>query len=142
VRGHEELARLLMEDSEAAAYALRRLNLQDERAGPLVERVDRQTTAIARTLEELLDASRIAFGKISVQLEPFDLRAFLRDVLNEQEPPARQAGLQLISEITEDSCYVNADRMRHDKSSIIYRRMQSSSLLPAAAWSWRWPHST
>jgi signal transduction histidine kinase len=95
-----------------SAYALRRLNLQDERAGPLVERVDRQTTAIARMLEDLLDASRIAFGKISVQLEPFDLRAFVRDALDEQEPHARQAGLQLISKITEDSCYVNADRMR------------------------------
>jgi signal transduction histidine kinase len=95
-----------------STYALRRLNLQDERAGPLVERVDRQTTAIARMLEDLLDASRIAFGKISVQFESLDLRAFLRDVLDEQEPHARQAGLQLIARITEDTCYVNADRMR------------------------------
>ncbi|HMH87648.1 MAG TPA: hybrid sensor histidine kinase/response regulator [Steroidobacteraceae bacterium] len=95
-----------------SAYALRRLDLQDERAGPLVERVDRQTTAIARMLEDLLDASRIAFGKISVQLEPFDLRAFLKDAIDEQEPHARQAGLQLISKLTEDTCYVNADRMR------------------------------
>jgi signal transduction histidine kinase len=171
MRDHEELARLLMEDSEAdrsemsertfaelaslrelnerqelqkakqaleekdrqknqfiavlahelrnplsairtSAYALRRLNLQDERAGPLVERVERQTTAIARMLEDLLDASRMAFGKVSVHVESLDLRAFLRDVLDEQEPHARQAGLQLISQITEDACYVNADRMR------------------------------
>jgi signal transduction histidine kinase len=95
-----------------SAYALRRLNLQDERAGLLVERVDRQTTAIARMLEDLLDASRIAFGKVSVHLEPFDLRAFLSDVLDEQEPHARQAGLQFVSKITEDTCYVNADRIR------------------------------
>ncbi|HSZ08705.1 MAG TPA: hybrid sensor histidine kinase/response regulator [Steroidobacteraceae bacterium] len=171
MRGHEELAQLLMDDSEAdrcemsvrtfaeleslrelnerqelrkakqaleekdrhkdqfiavlahelrnplsairtSAYALRRLNLQDERAAPLVERVDRQTTAIARMLEDLLDASRIAFGKISVHLEPFDLRAFLKDVIDEQEPHARQAGLQFFSKITEDTCYVNADRIR------------------------------
>jgi signal transduction histidine kinase/CheY-like chemotaxis protein len=95
-----------------SAYALRHLNLQDERAGPLVERVDRQTTAIARMLEDLLDASRIAFGKVSVQFESLDLRAFLSDALDEQGPHARQAGLQLMSKITEDSCYVNADRMR------------------------------
>jgi signal transduction histidine kinase len=171
LRGHEELAQLLMEDSEAdrsemsertfaelaslrelnerqelrkaklaleekdrqkdqfiavlahelrnplgairtSAYALRRLNLQDDRAGPLVERVDRQTTAIARMLEDLLDASRIAFGKVSVRFESLDLRAFLREALDEQEPPARQAGLQLTARITEDTCYVNADRMR------------------------------
>jgi signal transduction histidine kinase len=171
MRGHEELAQLLMEDSEAdrsemsertfaelaslrelnereelreakqaleekdrqkdqfiavlahelrnplsairtSSYALGRLNLQDERAGPLVERIDRQTTAIARMLEDLLDASRIAFGKISVQFESLDLRAFLRDALDEQEPRARQAGLQLIAQIAENTCYVNADRMR------------------------------
>ena len=171
LRGHEELARLLMEDSEAdrsemsertfaelaslrelnerqelqrakqaleekdrqkdqfiavlahelrnplsairmSSYALRRLNLQDERAGPLVDRVDRQTTAIARMLEDLLDASRIAFGKVSVQFESLDLRECLRDALDEQEPRARQAGLQLTAQFTEDSCYVNADRMR------------------------------
>jgi signal transduction histidine kinase len=41
-----------------------------------------------------------------------DLRAFLREALDEQEPPARQAGLQLTARITEDTCYVNADRMR------------------------------
>ena len=78
----------------------------------LDQQIDRQTTAIARMLEDLLDASRIAFGKVSVQLEPFDFRAFLKDVLDEQEPHARQAGLQLISNITEHTCYVNADRMR------------------------------
>jgi len=96
----------------AAAYALRRLNLQDNRAGPLVERVDRQTTAIARMLEDLLDASRIAFGKVSVQLEPFDLRSLLTDALDEQQPYARQAGLQLSAQITEGTCIVNGDRVR------------------------------
>ena len=95
-----------------AAYALRRLDLQDNRAGPLVERVDRQTTAMARMLEDLLDASRIAFGKVSVQLEPFDLRGLLTDALDEQESHARQAGLQLIAQITEDTCIVNGDRVR------------------------------
>jgi len=95
-----------------SAYALRRLNLQDDRAGPLVERVDRQTTAIARMLEDLLDASRIAFGKVSVRFESLDLRAFLREALDEHEPQGRQAGLQLTAQITEDTCYVNADRMR------------------------------
>jgi signal transduction histidine kinase len=171
MRGHEELAQLLMEDSEAdrsemsertfaelaslrelnerqelrkaklaleekdrqkdqfiavlahelrnplgairtCAYALRRLNLQDDRAGPLVERVDRQTTAIARMLEDLLDASRIAFGKVSVRFESLDLRAFLREALDEHEPQARQAGLQLTAQIAGAACYVNADRMR------------------------------
>jgi signal transduction histidine kinase len=54
-----------------AAYSLRLLKLADERAAPMVERIARQSTTIARMLDDLLDASRIAFGKVSVQLEPF-----------------------------------------------------------------------
>jgi signal transduction histidine kinase len=93
-----------------AAYALRRLDLQDHRAEPLVERIDRQTTAIARMLDDLLDASRIAFGKVSVQLETFDLRTLLTDALGEQEPHAR--GLQLTAQLPDDPCVVSGDRMR------------------------------
>ena len=63
-------------------------------------------------LEDLLDASRIAFGKISVQLEPFDLRPLLMESLDEQAPHARQAGLQLIAQIAEVSCIVHGDRVR------------------------------
>ena len=95
-----------------AAYALRRLKLQDDRAGPLVERVDRQTTAIARMLEDLLDASRIAFGKVSVQMEALDLRGLLTDALDEHAQHAQQAGLRLIHRISGDPCIVNADRVR------------------------------
>jgi signal transduction histidine kinase len=95
-----------------AAYALRRLDLQDSRAAPLVERVDRQTTAITRMLEDLLDASRIAFGKVSIQLEPCDLHHLLTDAFDEQAPHARQAGLQLSAQIGEHSCVVKGDRMR------------------------------
>ena len=93
-------------------YALHRLNLTDDRAGPLVERLERQTTAIARMLEDLLDVSRIAFGKTSMQLKPFQLQDLLRDAFHEQKPSARHAGLQFTAEIPDEACIVNADRMR------------------------------
>jgi signal transduction histidine kinase len=96
----------------AAAYALNRLDLEDSRAIPLVERVDRQTTAIARMLEDLLEASRIAFGKISIEIESFDLRHLLTDALDEHARHARKAGLQLNAQISEHPCVINGDRMR------------------------------
>jgi signal transduction histidine kinase len=95
-----------------AAYSLRLLNLADERAAPIVERVARQSTTIARMLDDLLDASRIAFGKVSVQLEPFELQSVLTDALEGQWPQAREAGLQLTADLIESACMVNADRMR------------------------------
>ena len=62
-----------------AAHSLRLLNLTDERVAPIVDRVTRQSTTIARMLDDLLDASRIAFGKVSVQLEPFELQGVRPD---------------------------------------------------------------
>jgi signal transduction histidine kinase/CheY-like chemotaxis protein len=96
----------------AAACGLHRLDLQDSRAIPLVERVDRQTTAISRMLDDLLEVSRIAFGKVSIEIEPFDLRSLLTDAFDEQAPLARTAGLQLSAQISEHTCIVNGDRMR------------------------------
>jgi signal transduction histidine kinase len=95
-----------------AAYTLRLLNLQDERAAPIVERVARQSTTMARMLEDLLDASRIAFGKVSVHRETFELQTLLIDALDEQSVPARTAGLLLTREIPAQACLVHADRMR------------------------------
>jgi len=98
-------------------------DLQDSRAAPLVERVDRQTTAMTRMLEDLLDASRIAFGKVSLQIEAFDLRPLLIDALQEQAPHARNAGLQLITQIA--SCVVDGDRVAYDGPSAIKSALQS-----------------
>ncbi len=95
-----------------AGYTLRRLNLQDERAGPIVERLDRQTTAIARMLDDLLDASRIAFGKVSIEIEPFDLPPLLRDALDEHGLRVREAALHITAQLTETPCHVNGDRVR------------------------------
>ncbi|HTC52422.1 MAG TPA: hybrid sensor histidine kinase/response regulator [Steroidobacteraceae bacterium] len=95
-----------------AAYTLRLLDLPDERAAPIVERVVRQSAAIARMLDDLLDASRTAFGKVSVRLEPFALQSLLTDALEEHGAQARDAGLTLSAEIPEAACFVNSDRMR------------------------------
>jgi signal transduction histidine kinase len=95
-----------------APHTLRLLNLEDERAAPIVERVARQSTAIARMQEDLLDTSRIAFGKVSVQLEAFELQGLLSDVLEEHGLHARAAGLALLGTIAEEVCMVSSDRMR------------------------------
>ena len=59
-----------------------------------------------------MDASRVAFGKISIQLEPCDLNTLLREVFQEQEPHARKAGVLMFGHNMECSCIVNVDRMR------------------------------
>jgi signal transduction histidine kinase len=96
----------------AAADAMGLLRLQDPRAVQLVERLDRQTTAISRMLEDLLDASRIALGQVSVRLERLRLQDLLTDAANEHQERAQAAGLRLLAKFTSNPCDVAADRVR------------------------------
>lgn len=95
----------------AATDAMHLLPISDDRAVRLVQRMDRQTTAMVRMLDDLLDASRIALGKVSVQTEPISLHELLRDIVEEQHVRVRQAGLQLQASI-DRPCVVQADRVR------------------------------
>ena len=88
------------------------MQMPDPRAAQLVERLDRQTTAMTRMLEDLQDASRTALGKVSVRLERVGLPELLADVLNEQQTRTEQAGLNVIAQFPGQVCFVKADRVR------------------------------
>ena len=92
--------------------AMRLMQIPDPRAAQLVERLDRQITAMARMLDDLQDVSLTALGKVSVRLERLAFPELLRDVLNEQQPRAQQAGLQVIAQIPDQVCFVKADHVR------------------------------
>jgi len=96
----------------AAADALSLIHPQDPRIGRVAERLDRQTSAMARMLDDLLDASRIALGKVSLEIERVGLTEILTDVLDEQQARAQQAGLRIISKFMSTPCFVKADRVR------------------------------
>jgi len=95
-----------------ATDAIRLMKMPDPGAAQLVERLDRQITAMARMLDDLQDVSLTALGKVSIRLERVDLPELLAGVLNEQQPRAQQAGLQVIAQIADQVCFVKADRVR------------------------------
>jgi signal transduction histidine kinase len=96
----------------ASADAMALIRVPDDRVTRLVERLDRQTTAMTRILDDLLDVSRIALGKVSVQVEPIEVQGLLSDILEEQRARIAQAGLKLDVHIDPSSCSANADRVR------------------------------
>ncbi len=110
VVGHE--LRNPLSTIRSAAAALRLMQLPDPAAARLVERLDRQTTAMARVLDDLLDASRLALGKVSVQVERVALPELLTDLLDEQQPRAQEAQLHLVGPFAGKPCFVKADRVR------------------------------
>ena len=95
-----------------AADAIRLVQMPDPESARLVERLDRQITTMARMLDDLQDVSRTALGKVSIRLERVALPELLADVLNEQEPRAQQAGLQVVAPLLGQACFVKADRDR------------------------------
>ena len=56
--------------------------------------IDRQATQMVRLVDELLDASRIARGKVRLALEPLDLAALARTAAEDHRGRAggRRAG--------------------------------------------------
>jgi signal transduction histidine kinase len=67
---------------------------------------------MTRMLDDLLYVARIATGKISIQLENIDLRDILRDLVEENEENANNAGIRFVFTISDKPCPVRADRVR------------------------------
>lgn len=96
----------------AAADAMGLLGLEDDRAVRLMERLNRQTTAMARMLDDLLDASRIALGKVGLRTERLDLSDLLAEALEDHLPRAQAAEVRMEADPSREPLWVDADRIR------------------------------
>ncbi|QJW93547.1 response regulator [Frigoriglobus tundricola] len=79
-------------------YALQILELKgDDPAAAARARamIDRQATHLTRLVEELLDASRIARGKVRLTVERLDLVALVRTAVEDHRAGVEKAGLSL-----------------------------------------------
>jgi PAS domain S-box-containing protein len=59
------------------------------------EMIDRQATQLTRLVEELLDASRIARGKVRLTVEALDLSVLVRTAVEDHRTEAEAAGLSV-----------------------------------------------
>jgi signal transduction histidine kinase len=96
----------------SSSDALKLMQIPDERVARLVQRLDRQTTAMTRMLEDLLDVSRLALGKLSMQLERVGMQELLSDVLDDHRGRIGRAGLSLQVQIDSIPSAASADRVR------------------------------
>ncbi len=96
----------------SAADNLKLMDLADPRLERLRGGLDRQSAVMARMLDDLLDASRIPFGKISVESENIEFSGLVRDIVAHNEQLIRAAGIGLERDIPDLPCYVSGDRIR------------------------------
>ena len=74
----------------------------------------RQVARLSSLVSDLLDVSRIAAGRFTVEHEPVDLAAVVREVVARVEPQAQRAGSRLTLEVPEHLEAVS-DRLRFDQ---------------------------
>lgn len=74
----------------------------------------RQVTRLSSLVSDLLDVSRIAAGRFTVEREPVDLAAVVREVVARFEPQAHRAGSRLTLEAPEH-LEGESDRLRFDQ---------------------------
>jgi signal transduction histidine kinase len=94
------------------AHLLRHLVPRDERVTRVLEIIDRQIAHIVRLVDELLDASRIARGKVVLQKEWLDLRLVARNVCEDFKPDFDRARIALRLDLPPAEAWVHGDRTR------------------------------
>lgn len=74
--------------------------------------MDRQINHLSRLVDDLLDVSRIARGKIRLKTERLELGRLLRDVTADQSSALDNAALQLQLDLPDQPLWINGDATR------------------------------
>jgi signal transduction histidine kinase len=74
---------------------LRRRGIDDDAVTQRLTTMIRQTTRLSKLVENLLDISRIAAGRLTLQPEEFDFTEMVRDVVKRLAPEAERLGCTL-----------------------------------------------
>ena len=95
-----------------ATELLGHIGTEDPRLQRVYERLDRQTMHMARIIEGLLDVSRIAQGKISLELEVVDVRELVARVLDTWGSAVAAQGLELRTAVDPEPLWITGDPAR------------------------------
>jgi two-component system, sensor histidine kinase len=74
--------------------------------------VERQVLRMNRLIEDLLDASRMAQGRLQLRRERVDLRAVVRDAIASQAEDVAERGHQLTVSLPDEPVWLMADPLR------------------------------
>jgi CheY-like chemotaxis protein/two-component sensor histidine kinase len=74
--------------------------------------IDRQVTHLVRLVDDLLDATRIARGKVQLRKEHCDLSRIVQQVADDHRPVFATAGVTLAIDVPPDPLWVDGDPTR------------------------------
>src|SRR6185312_13767416 len=89
-------------DTQAANRAMRRA----------IQVIERNAAAQARVVDDLLDISRAASGKLELNTRPIELSSLIETVVDGARPSAEARKLRLDVQLAERNLWVNGDATR------------------------------
>src|SRR5262249_50886734 len=95
----------------ASAHVLRLAQPGDESAAKAQGVIDRQARQMVRLTEDLMDVSRLAMGKVTLQRQHLDLAALVRGVLQPGEGRARSGAARVQAQLATAWVYADPTRM-------------------------------
>jgi PAS domain S-box-containing protein len=93
-------------------WMLRSNVVTDDRREHALETVERNAKTVSQMLYDLLDVSRIASGKLTLTMQPMDLRALVLESVESVTPKAAEKRLSLRVEGDSDPLLIQGDRAR------------------------------
>jgi CheY-like chemotaxis protein len=88
---------------------LRQGLLPQDRLGPTFEVLERNATALARIVDDVLDLSRIASGKLQLHIAQRDVSTVITESVESVEAAARTKGVRLDVVLPDEEIAVNVD---------------------------------
>jgi two-component system CheB/CheR fusion protein len=100
------------------ATRLLRTTGDDEGRACFLELLERQSTHMARLLDDLLEASRVTLNKIELRKRVVDLREVAREAIDAVSTLAEARGLQVTTAVEGDPLLVDGDRARLEQIQV------------------------
>jgi PAS domain S-box-containing protein len=95
-----------------SAYVLEHAEPGGPQARRAAEVIERQTRQLTRLVDDLLEVTRVAQGKIRLKRELLELNALVRRCGEDHRPTFADAGVSLSVEVPESPVHVNGDPAR------------------------------
>jgi two-component system CheB/CheR fusion protein len=96
----------------SSLYVLGRDRIDVELLHKARDVIDRQVTHLTHIIDDLLEATRLARGKVRLRLTRFDLGALLKSVVDDQRSHFRERGLRLELRQPASDLWIEADPTR------------------------------
>ncbi len=86
--------------------------VDEERKGAALRSVDRNTRALTRLIDDLLDVSAIETGKLRLDVRPLDLTQLVRNAVEAVTPAVDAKGIRLTTRVAPEASSLAADPER------------------------------